>query len=46
MIPHGFNGADNSSYSPGTGRLQFGEGGVDDAEDSDVVHHELGHGPS
>jgi Zn-dependent metalloprotease len=42
--PHGFNGADNSSYSPGTGRLQFGEGGVDDAEDSDVVHHELGHG--
>ncbi len=42
--PHGFNGADNSSYSTGTGRLQFGEGGVDDAEDSDVVHHELGHG--
>jgi uncharacterized repeat protein (TIGR01451 family) len=42
--PHGFNGADNSSYSPGTGRLQFGEGGVDDAEDSDVIHHELGHG--
>ena len=42
--PHGFNGADNSSYSSGTGRLQFGEGGVDDAEDSDVVHHELGHG--
>jgi Zn-dependent metalloprotease len=42
--PHGFNGADNSSYSSGTGRLQFGEGGVDDAEDSDVIHHELGHG--
>lgn len=42
--PHGFNGADNSSYSPGTGQLQFGEGGVDDAEDSDVIHHELGHG--
>ncbi|MEM7049458.1 MAG: peptidase [Acidobacteriota bacterium] len=42
--PHGFNGADNSSYSPGTGRLQFGEGGVDDAEDADVVIHELGHG--
>ncbi|MEM7483333.1 MAG: peptidase [Acidobacteriota bacterium] len=42
--PHGFNGADNSSYSSGTGRLQFGEGGVDDAEDADVVIHELGHG--
>ncbi len=42
--PHGFNGADNSSYSSGTGRLQFGEGGVDDAEDADVVVHELGHG--
>jgi hypothetical protein len=41
---HGFNGADNSSYSGGTARLQFGEGGVDDAEDADVVIHELGHG--
>ncbi|MEM1041393.1 MAG: T9SS type A sorting domain-containing protein [Bacteroidota bacterium] len=42
--PHGFNGADNSSYSTGTARLQFGEGGVDDAEDADVIIHELGHG--
>jgi hypothetical protein len=42
--PHGFSGADNSSYSGGTARLQFGEGGVDDAEDADVVIHELGHG--
>lgn len=42
--PRGFNGADNSSYSSGTGRLRFGEGGVDDAEDADVVIHELGHG--
>ena len=41
---HGFNGADNSSYSGGTARLQFGEGGVDDAEDADVIIHELGHG--
>ena len=40
--PHGANGADNSFYSAGT--LQFGEGGVDDAEDMDVVLHELGHG--
>ncbi|MCB9378370.1 MAG: M36 family metallopeptidase, partial [Holophagales bacterium] len=42
--PRGFSGADNSSYSSGTGRLRFGEGGVDDAEDADVVIHELGHG--
>lgn len=42
--PHGLNGADNSHYTPSTGRLAFGEGGVDDAEDADVVIHELGHG--
>ncbi len=40
--PHGANGADNSFYSAGT--LQFGEGGVDDGEDMDVILHELGHG--
>ena len=42
--PHGLNGADNSHYTPGTGQLAFGEGGVDDDEDADVVIHELGHG--
>lgn len=42
--PHGLNGADNASYSSGTQRLQFGTGGVDDAQDADVVVHELGHG--
>jgi len=42
--PSGWNGADNSSYSVGSGRLTFGEGGVDDAEDADVLLHELGHG--
>lgn len=42
--PSGFNGADNSHYLSGTGRLAFGEGGVDDAEDADVIIHELGHG--
>lgn len=42
--PSGFNGADNSHYLGGSGRLGFGEGGVDDAEDADVVIHELGHG--
>ena len=40
--PHGLNGADNSYYT--NGRLVFGEGCVDDAEDADVVIHELGHG--
>jgi len=40
--PSGWNGADQSSY--GAGQLIFGEGGVDDAEDADVILHELGHG--
>lgn len=37
---------DNSSYrmtEPGRGRLFFGDGGVDDAEDADVIIHEYGH---
>jgi hypothetical protein len=42
--PHGLSGADNSHYLGGSGQLAFGQGGVDDAEDSDVIHHELGHG--
>jgi hypothetical protein len=42
--PHGLNGSDNSHYSSGSGQVAFGEGGVDDAEDADVVIHELGHG--
>ena len=42
--PHGFNGADNSHYISSTGRIAWGEGGVDDAEDEDVILHELGHG--
>jgi Zn-dependent metalloprotease len=40
--PHGLDGDDNSYYT--NGQLVFGEGGVDDAEDADVVLHELGHG--
>jgi predicted small secreted protein len=40
--PHGADADDNSFYTNGT--LQFGEGGVDDAEDADVILHELGHG--
>jgi hypothetical protein len=42
--PSGLNGADNSHYLGGSGQISFGEGGVDDAEDADVVLHELGHG--
>lgn len=36
---------DNSMFSAGSGipRLFFGTGGVDDAEDADVVVHEYGH---
>ncbi|MDX2001750.1 MAG: T9SS type A sorting domain-containing protein [Chitinophagales bacterium] len=43
--PHGLDNDDNSMYSKGGGmpRLFFGEGGVDDAEDADVVIHEYGH---
>ncbi|WP_312303033.1 T9SS type A sorting domain-containing protein [Chryseobacterium sp.] len=41
--PHALNGQDNSRYST-AGSLEFGQGGVDDAEDADVILHELGHG--
>lgn len=42
---HALNGSDNSNFNPGASppRLSFGEGGVDDAEDADVVIHEYGH---
>ncbi|MEZ4388922.1 MAG: proprotein convertase P-domain-containing protein [Candidatus Krumholzibacteriia bacterium] len=39
----GFNGADNSAFYPGTNRLTFGHGCVDDNEDADVILHEYGH---
>ncbi len=42
--PSGWNGADQSSFSPSSDQLSFGEGCVDDAEDTDVILHELGHG--
>jgi len=42
--PHAANGDDNSYYSGFNGALAFGEGGIDDAEDADVIIHELGHG--
>lgn len=42
------NGQDNSMFSSATSpaRLFFGEGGVDDAEDADVVIHEYYHAVS
>lgn len=40
---HGLSGDDNSHYVPSTGRLAFGEGGIDDDEDADVILHEYGH---
>lgn len=35
--------ADNSFYSPATKSLSFGTGGVDDAEDAEIILHEYGH---
>ena len=34
---------DNSAYSPGKKTLGFGTGGVDDAEDAEIILHEYGH---
>jgi hypothetical protein len=36
-------GQDNSFYSPSQDEIRFGRGGVDDAEDADVIVHEYGH---
>lgn len=42
---HAQDGADNSMFSYGFNgpQLFFGEGGIDDAEDADVIVHEMGH---
>lgn len=41
---HGANGGDNAFFTNApTPRLVFGDGGVDDAEDADVVIHEYAH---
>jgi hypothetical protein len=34
---------DNSFFSPFTRKITYGAGGVDDAEDADVIIHEYGH---
>ncbi len=41
--PHGVDGQDNSYYDPNLNALTFGQGGVDDAEDADVIWHEYHH---
>lgn len=45
---HGMFGADNSQFNRNGGNptLSFGPGGVDDAEDADVIIHEYCHGVS
>lgn len=40
---HAFDGWDNSAYTPGAHTLQFGDGGIDDAEDGEVIIHEFAH---
>lgn len=39
----GLSGDDNSHYIPGTNRIAYGHGCVDDNEDADVILHEYGH---
>jgi hypothetical protein len=34
---------DNSFFSPQDGKIRYGSGGVNDAEDADVIIHEYGH---
>ncbi len=42
--PHGVNGADQSHFTGGsTPYIAYGDGGVDDAEDADIILHEMGH---
>ncbi len=38
-----WNTADQSFYSTGDNAVHFGDGGVDDGEDADIVAHEYGH---
>ncbi len=41
--PHGMGDEDNSQYSSFQNFIEFGLGGVDDAEDAFVIWHEYGH---
>ena len=40
---NGVDGDDNSHFIPGSNRLAFGHGCVNDSEDADVILHEYGH---
>jgi hypothetical protein len=42
LVPDGIP-EDTSFYVPGSGTIYFGTGGVDDAEDADIIWHEYGH---
>ena len=41
--PHGVYGLDNSKFVPSLHKIAYGDGGVDDAEDAEVIVHEYGH---
>ena len=41
--PHGLGDFDDSKFYPAQNALAFGQGGIDDAEDADVIWHEYGH---
>lgn len=41
--PDGFDGQDNSFFTPTINALSFGHGCIDDNEDPDVILHEMGH---
>ncbi len=41
--PHGLGSDDNAAYFPGLNAVMFGDGGIDDAEDAEVIIHEYGH---
>ena len=43
MDPHALSGSDNSLFSTFNKHILLGEGGVDDAEDADVIVHEFTH---
>lgn len=40
---HAMNNSDNSQFDPNKYTIEFGDGGVDDAEDGEVVIHEYVH---
>ncbi len=41
--PHGLGNNDDSRYFTGQNAIAFGDGGIDDAEDADVIWHEYAH---